>query len=72
MGGLPRLGVPEGDGRQRALLGQVVADERDEQAAVRRGVPRVENALDRRYEEVLHFPARGRTVWIGASYRGSD
>ena len=33
---------------------------------------RVENALDRRYEEVLHFPARGRTVWIGASYRGSD
>jgi len=28
-------------------------------------VARVQNAFDRRYEEVLHFPARGRTVWLG-------
>jgi vitamin B12 transporter len=27
---------------------------------------RVDNVLDAAYEEVLHFPARGRTVWLGA------
>jgi outer membrane cobalamin receptor len=26
---------------------------------------RVENALDRRYEDVLHFPAPGRAVLLG-------
>ena len=32
---------------------------------------RVENALDRDYEDVLNFPAPGRTVLIGARYSGS-
>lgn len=32
---------------------------------------RVENALDRKYETVLHYPAPGRTVLLGASYSGS-
>jgi vitamin B12 transporter len=30
---------------------------------------RVDNLLDTAYEEVLHFPARGRTVWVGARAR---
>jgi vitamin B12 transporter len=29
------------------------------------GTLRIENALDEAYEEVLHFPARGRTILIG-------
>ncbi len=32
---------------------------------------RVENALDRKYETVLHYPAPGRTVLLGARYSGS-
>ncbi|HVF38986.1 MAG TPA: TonB-dependent receptor [Gemmatimonadaceae bacterium] len=31
---------------------------------------RVENAFDRRYEDVLNFPAPGRTLLVGARYRG--
>lgn len=27
---------------------------------------RVDNLFDAAYEEILHFPARGRTVWLGA------
>ena len=27
---------------------------------------RVDNLVDTAYEEILHFPARGRTVWLGA------
>jgi vitamin B12 transporter len=27
---------------------------------------RVDNLFDAAYEEVLHFPARGRTLWVGA------
>jgi len=32
---------------------------------------RVENALDRDYQTVLHYPAPGRTVLLGARYSGS-
>lgn len=32
---------------------------------------RVDNALDRRYEDVLNFPAPRRTFLLGARYRGS-
>jgi vitamin B12 transporter len=32
---------------------------------------RVENALDKRYETVLHYPAPGRTILVGARYSGS-
>jgi vitamin B12 transporter len=32
---------------------------------------RVENALDRQYETVLHYPAPGRTILVGARYSGS-
>lgn len=32
---------------------------------------RVENAFDREYEDVLNFPAPGRTILLGARYRGS-
>ena len=32
---------------------------------------RVENALDREYETVLHYPAPGRTVLVGARFSGS-
>jgi vitamin B12 transporter len=32
---------------------------------------RVENALDREYETVLHYPAPGRTILVGARYSGS-
>jgi vitamin B12 transporter len=32
---------------------------------------RLENALDRKYETVLHYPAPGRTVLVGARYSGS-
>jgi vitamin B12 transporter len=32
---------------------------------------RIENALDRVYETVLHYPAPGRTVLLGARYSGS-
>jgi len=32
---------------------------------------RVENALERTYETVLHYPAPGRTVLLGARYSGS-
>jgi vitamin B12 transporter len=31
---------------------------------------RAENVLDRAYETVLHYPAPGRTILIGARYRG--
>ncbi len=27
---------------------------------------RMDNALDRHYEEVLHFPTPGRTLYVGA------
>jgi vitamin B12 transporter len=30
---------------------------------------RVENLFDVRYQEALHFPARGRTLWLGAKTR---
>jgi vitamin B12 transporter len=30
---------------------------------------RVDNLFDQRYQEALHFPARGRTLWIGAKTR---
>jgi outer membrane cobalamin receptor len=30
---------------------------------------RVENLLDASYQEAANFPARGRTVWIGARAR---
>lgn len=33
---------------------------------------RVENALDRRYEPVLDFPAPGRTVLVGVRVRGGE
>jgi vitamin B12 transporter len=32
---------------------------------------RVENALEKRYETVLHYPAPGRTILVGARYSGS-
>jgi vitamin B12 transporter len=32
---------------------------------------RVENALDKRYETVLHYPAPGRTILLGARFSGS-
>jgi outer membrane cobalamin receptor len=32
---------------------------------------RVENALDREYETVLHFPAPGRVILVGARFSGS-
>ena len=32
---------------------------------------RAENALDRQYETVLHYPAPGRTLLVGARYSGS-
>jgi vitamin B12 transporter len=32
---------------------------------------RVENALDRKYETVLHYQAPGRTILVGARYSGS-
>jgi vitamin B12 transporter len=32
---------------------------------------RVENALDKRYETVLHFPAPGRVILVGARVSGS-
>jgi len=32
---------------------------------------RVENALDRKYETVLHYVAPGRTILVGARYSGS-
>jgi vitamin B12 transporter len=32
---------------------------------------RVDNALDRKYEDVLHFPAPRRTILLGARYWGS-
>jgi outer membrane cobalamin receptor len=31
---------------------------------------RVENLLDKSYEDVLHFPAPGRTVLVGARANG--
>jgi outer membrane cobalamin receptor len=32
---------------------------------------RVDNVLDRRYEDVLNFPAPGRTFLVGARIRGA-
>lgn len=32
---------------------------------------RVENALDRKYETILHFPAPGRVILVGARFSGS-
>jgi outer membrane cobalamin receptor len=32
---------------------------------------RAENAFDKRYETVLHFPAPGRVILVGARFNGS-